>query len=171
MPKDFGEIDQRLLADTLDGDERVLLGSIHPSFLGGEHLPDYRSQEVEIARIVTQSATQDVFSLRARGGSSATSQIRYRLLDEYEAKLRLRPASSMEPLSLEQLVHLIDTASSNEFEKMGWPLVESFAWWQLEAGESSWDAIEFVSVESSVYPQLDKYYNQRLRTWAIENAE
>ena len=40
-----------LLRDTLDEDTRNRLDLIHPSFMGGEYLPDYRCDEVEIARI------------------------------------------------------------------------------------------------------------------------
>lgn len=62
MPKDFGPIVDELLEDTLDNDARVSLGQIHPSFMGGEYLPDYQRSEVEIARVVLASVTQDVYS-------------------------------------------------------------------------------------------------------------
>jgi len=42
------------------------LGAIHPSFMGGEYLPGYRRNEVEIVRIELDSTTSDVISLRAR---------------------------------------------------------------------------------------------------------
>jgi hypothetical protein len=72
MIRDYGEfgtleqLDDSLLADTLDTDTRVSLGRIHPSFMGGEYLPNYDRSEVEIARIEFESTTCDVFSLRAR---------------------------------------------------------------------------------------------------------
>jgi hypothetical protein len=46
-----------LLRDTLEEDTRESLGLIHPSFMGGEYLPDYSRHEVEIARIELQSTT------------------------------------------------------------------------------------------------------------------
>jgi len=42
------------------------LGAIHPSFMGGEYLPGYRRNEVEIVRIELDSTTSDAISLRAR---------------------------------------------------------------------------------------------------------
>lgn len=39
----------------------------HPSFVGGEYLPDYKANEVQIARIELQSTTTDVISIRAGG--------------------------------------------------------------------------------------------------------
>jgi hypothetical protein len=44
---------------------RISLGQIHPTFMGGEYLPNYCRQEVEIARIALASTTSDVISLRA----------------------------------------------------------------------------------------------------------
>jgi len=55
-----------LLQDTLDEDTRRSLDLIHPSFMGGEYLPDYRRDEIEIARIELESTTSDVISVRAR---------------------------------------------------------------------------------------------------------
>jgi hypothetical protein len=64
-----GNLDQlgeSLLADTLDEQGRKNLGLIHPTFMGGEYLPNYGRSEVEIARIELESTTNDVISLRAR---------------------------------------------------------------------------------------------------------
>ena len=55
-----------LLRETLDEGTRRSLDRIHPSFMGGEYLPDYRADEVEIARIELESTTSDVISVRAR---------------------------------------------------------------------------------------------------------
>ena len=38
-----------LLSDTLDEEVRDSIGRIHPSFMGGEYLPNYARHEVEIA--------------------------------------------------------------------------------------------------------------------------
>ena len=59
-------LSDNLLRDTLEEDTRRRLDLIHPSFMGGEYLPDYRRDEVEIARIELQSTTSDVISVRAR---------------------------------------------------------------------------------------------------------
>ena len=59
-------LSDNLLRDTLDEDTRRRLDLIHPSFMGGEYLPDYRRDEIEIARIELESTTSDVISVRAR---------------------------------------------------------------------------------------------------------
>lgn len=162
----LGPIDDGLLADRVGDADRIALGRIHPSFMGGEYLPDYGVGEVEIARVVLQSSTQDVYSLRARR-SRPGGRIRYRLLDEYEGTYELTPASSTRSLSLRELIHLLDTVEG-DIDTGGDGLVLCWAAQQLEHGDDPDDAIAFVSVESSVYPRLTRYYDARLRSWAAE---
>ena len=69
-----------LLVDTLSDEQREDLAQIHPSFRGGEFLPPYAAQELEIARIELQSSTSDVISIRAR---RADDTIFYSICDEY----------------------------------------------------------------------------------------
>ena len=69
---------QSALPDTL----RQYLGSLHPSGMGGEYLPDLAAQEVEIARITIASTTQDVTCVFAR---QAGDTIALRVVDEYTA--------------------------------------------------------------------------------------
>jgi hypothetical protein len=81
-----GKLDQlsdELLKDTLSDEARASLGKIHPTFMGGEYLPNYGRQEVEIARIELASTTSDVISLRARPSGS---RIKYRVVDEYQTE-------------------------------------------------------------------------------------
>jgi hypothetical protein len=66
----FEELFDDLLADTVDDETRKRLGCIHPTFMGGEYLPNYRRHEVEIARIELESTAVDVISLRARPAGS-----------------------------------------------------------------------------------------------------
>jgi len=70
-------------SSSLDDESRRSLGQIHPTFMGGEYLPNYRRQEVAIARIELESTTSDVISLRA---TSAGALIKYSLVDEYETE-------------------------------------------------------------------------------------
>ena len=107
----LGEIDSDLLADTVDDGIRRELGSLHPSWMGGEYLPDYLPGEVEIARIVLASVTQDIISVRSRRRLGGT-RILYRIVDEYqdepENRFTCNPKSSVGPLSLYELIGLID---------------------------------------------------------------
>src|SRR4051812_46031406 len=49
-----------LAHSTLSEADRQALGRIHPSFMGGEYLPDLSQSEVMIASITIASTTQDV---------------------------------------------------------------------------------------------------------------
>lgn len=106
MIKDYyeaGNLDQlgeSLLGDTLDEQSRKNLKLIHPTFMGGEYLPDYARSEVEIARIELEATTNDVISLRAR---SSGLRIKYRLVDEYASEFRLPQQTSSRPFSRAQL--------------------------------------------------------------------
>jgi hypothetical protein len=63
---DVEVLEERLLAESLTDEERRALGRLHPSLMGGEYLPTYQGDEVEIARVALQSTTGDVVSFRAR---------------------------------------------------------------------------------------------------------
>ena len=76
--------------------------------MGGEYLPPLRKGEVEIARISLESTTADQISVRAR---RVGERIRYRIVDEYEFKYVCHPASSDSPLSLRDLIGLMESAS------------------------------------------------------------
>ncbi len=165
----LGPIESSLLEDTLPAAERISLGRIHPSFMGGEYLPDYARGEVEIARLVLDSVTQDVFSVRARR-TRPGARIRYRLVDEYESDFQLDPASSTRPLSLRELVHLLDFATAENRDNLGLPFPESILGWQRGWGEPV--NAGFVAMESVFYPGLQEYYAHRLEAYADAcNAE
>jgi hypothetical protein len=77
------ELGDNLLSDSLDDEARNCLGFIHPTFMGGEYLPDCGRRELEIVRIELESTTYDVISLRAR---PVGSRIRYSVVDEYKSE-------------------------------------------------------------------------------------
>jgi hypothetical protein len=88
---------------TLPDEDRRALGRLHPSFMGGEYLPDRRDTEVEIARINIDSTTSDVTSVYVKAGKD---RIRYRVVDEYNGDTlsEKRTRSSKRPLSLGELI-------------------------------------------------------------------
>jgi hypothetical protein len=106
-------LEQEIKAHALDETTRERLGSLHPSFMGGEYLPDYLKGEVEIARIELQSTTSDVMSIRARRGPKS-GRIRYAIVDEYEQDFVFSPKSSSRPLTFGNLVDMIDGAAPCE---------------------------------------------------------
>ena len=111
MIRDFwevGSVDQLenpLLDDCLSGEVRRRLEMIHPTFMGGEYLPDHRKGEVEIARIELQSTTADVISIRAK---KRGERITYSICDEYDSDFNVSPKTTRNPLTLAQLIGLID---------------------------------------------------------------
>ncbi len=57
------------LQQLLDGQRCDSSAAIHPTFMGGEYLPSFEKNEVEIARIELESTTADVISIRAKIGA------------------------------------------------------------------------------------------------------
>lgn len=157
---DFEPLDAFLLAPSLPDEVRRFTGGMHPSWMGGEYLPDDREGEVEIARIVLQSVMQDVISVRARRDED---RIRYRIVDEYDSVFRLPFASSPAPLTQRRLVSLIDRARSED-----WP-EGNFIFGILEMNDVDGDRealLDFVSVSSTFYPGLAGHYAARILAWS-----
>ena len=152
--------------DSLSPDHRRVIGRLHPAFMGGEYLPDCRRGEVEIARVVLASVMQDVISIRARRGRG---RIAYRVVDEYpeHGGWRCRPRSTAEPLTLGELIRLIDGASNGDRGGRGTVLADRFRNANLEAGDDPATIRGFVTVESDLYPELAAYYAWQAEQWYL----
>lgn len=165
-PERLGEIDAGLLEDVLDDETRDALGASHPSWMGGEYLPDCLPVEVEIARVVLASVLQDVFSIRARRRRKGT-RILYRIVDEYEEPGEpgwgCRPASSARPLTMGRLIELIETARCPRFDVGDAPLTEALR--DFQEGSDPRDLVGFVAVESEFYPGLTEEFERRAEEW------
>ena len=152
-----------LCVDTLAPEDREQWGLLHPQFMGGEYLPDYRRGEIEIARIVLASSTMDVASVRAR--RSRDLRIHYRVVDEYETTFAHHPLSSKHPLSFAQLISLLDSIRQDWDE----PGREYITWCMDSAfdrtGHDPATYSHFVTVESTFYPQLEAFYCWRNDQW------
>jgi hypothetical protein len=130
-----------------------------------------RVAEFEIARIVFASTCQDVISVYARRRRGGT-RYRYRFADEYESAFALTRQSTVRPLSLRELIHLIDTATTDSMELRHERLAEGIVWWQVhEEGVDPERAAGFLRITSTVYPQLEAYYRKRLRVRAAAEVE
>lgn len=68
------------LQSALSHEERSAFGALHPAMMGGEYLPDFLKDEVEVARIELASTTADVISVRMRPSKKG---LVYRVVDEY----------------------------------------------------------------------------------------
>jgi hypothetical protein len=97
------------------------LAAMRPSWMAGEYLPDYLPGEVEIARVVLESVTQDVVSIRARRRGSER-RIVYRVVDEFASEFDFSPRSSRQPLCHDELARLIETLrnTTNPVEGLGY---------------------------------------------------
>jgi hypothetical protein len=142
----------------LGSEDRRIIGSIHPAFMGGEYLPRRKVQEVEIARITIASTTQDVTCVYAR---RTKSRIHYRVVDEYEGTTLDRDqCTSSRPLTLKQLT---------DFFLTSWDLLGC-----LEANFSDdaypRDAVHgfIVDASSSFYAEFDDLVRQRVDEWLDE---
>jgi len=146
-----------LLRETLDEDTRRSLDRIHPSFMGGEYLPDYGRDEVEIARIELESTTSDVISMRARPRGR---RIEYAVCDEYQVEYKLPQKTSSRPLSLGELIRFLDSVghpdAEPEWGRFGFVL--SFNETNLCCGADLETLEDFTSVGSDFYPELGKTF-------------
>lgn len=152
---------QQLLNEHLSLNTKQVWASIHPSFLGGEFLPERAPGEVEIARLELASVTADVISVRARPSGN---RIYYRVVDEYETRFTVRPAWSIQPLTLWQVISLINTAISDWRETPGliYPVIDVLA----HDGTDIDELQRFVRVSSTHYPELEGCFDAAFSLWA-----
>ena len=159
------ELGDSLLTDSLDDEGRKRLGLIHPTFLGGEYLPDYSRRELEIVRIELESTTYDVISLRAR---PVGSRFGYRVVDEYESEFILPQRTSQRPFSLCQLIRFLDSiqrigTGDPSWDRFGFIL--SFNQSNLECGADLEDLQNFTQVHADQYPDLASHYSRTIADW------
>lgn len=162
------KLDATLITDELGEQERLGLGRIHPSFMGGEYLPGYLPGEVEIARICLQSTTSDVISLRAR---PTPSGIAYRIEDEYEGKFTLPITESRLPLTLGELVRQFE---EGELDELPGNLATGYNDMNAEFVERE-TLRHFTQITSTIYRQLGTHFEEVFDEWArpeeIEEVE
>jgi hypothetical protein len=137
--------------------------------------------EVTVARISLATPHRDLISLRARRG--ADGRIRYRMIHDdvhgpANRRIRTSRASGDKPLSMGELVELLDTAyydgacadphDQECFGRVIWGTLRL----HFEHGVDHADAyLFFTTVTSEHYPQLEAYYRERMSEWCIDNCE
>ena len=128
-----------------------------------DFLPEREGGEVEIALISLASVTGDVISIRARRWGR---RIAYRIVDEYDTHFRFKPKSSMQPLSMGELVALIDGATGHlDGDAKG--LTSAYRSYNLDGCDAA-DLVDFVTVSSPFYPELQAYYSEEAQEWLSE---
>ena len=166
----LSEVHPDLLPDELK--DPNTLGPLHPWWMGGEFLPAYLPGEVEIARIVLESTTMDVVSIRARPHGRL---IRYRVVDEYPDigpfEVLTGPTISARPLSFGELVRLIDNTMPNP-KAFGDVTNQSYVEFIRDRNTSDGCDLDrmarFVTVDSSLYPQLYELFEERAQQWLVK---
>lgn len=159
-------IDPVISIDGLSEEERSAAGRVHPSFMGGEYLPDLFPSEVEIARVTLQSTTMDVISIRAR---RTKQRIIYRIVDEYFDnplfEYLLIQRSSVKPLKLKQLIKIIDNAQERGLDGEA-------RYWNYAYGDADPETLyDFATITSEYYPELAKWYDNANEEWLEEQLE
>ena len=168
--QDEGSVPDELLKSPLKKNLRKYLGSIHPSFMGGEYLPELEEADVIIASINLKSTTFDVIVVIAR---LVESGIEYRVEDEYmdsypEGKdhFKVQPNLSKEPLSFKEIVNLIDNAEE------GGGLIDNAKNFTYEdGGYEPEEYYDFATAESAFYPQLKDWYDEVNEEWLEEKKQ
>lgn len=151
------EIPEFLARSALTESERQAIGRLHPAFMGGEYLPDFADNEVEVARITIASTTQDVTSVFARRGKA---RIRYRVVDEYGGDTLSGKAArtSTRPLTLGELT---------DFFIGAWPLLDVLDMnFGREIGALGRMQAFIIGADSEFYPQFGALIRARVSAWA-----
>jgi len=162
----LNSIGPEVASETLSAAAREAWGRIHPALMGGEYLPGYGEHEVEIARISLDSTTADQVSIRA---CLLAGVIHYRVVDEYETEYHLPVTRSTQPLTLGELIRLLDE-TGNPFNDAGGGLVRNH-WYYIGAHSDPQEGVSFVSVSSAFYPELAGYYEDEAAHWLREQDE
>ena len=126
----------------IDDTDRRMLESVHPSYMGGNYLPEQSEGEVEVARVTIASTTWDVTCVyaRAEGG-----RIHFRVVDEYGGETLSGPGAWVAdaPLPLGEFTDRFLGA---------WDLV---ACCRCNFETDVQAALQFFTVDSWFYPGLD----------------
>ena len=150
------EFANTLIAEpTLTSEARRFQGGFHPSWMGGEYLPDRENQEVEIARITIASTTQDVTCIYAKRGAT---RIYYRVVDEYDGMtLDESTRSSIQPLTLNEVV---------TFFFKGWDILCCLEANFADHGYPKEEVQGFIlDASSSFYAEFGLLVRQRVDQW------
>ena len=89
-------------------------------------------------------------------------------MDEYESDLTWSPKAAKEPLTMAQFVRMIDTADQG----LDWPdFTDGLRDYQisfeevLPPPEDLEELVDFVTVTSEFYPELQAYYEEKASEW------
>jgi hypothetical protein len=79
-------------------------------------------------------------------------------VDEYGTEFKIQPKETVEPLSMGELIRLIDGAESDNGRRKGLTSV-------FRGGGGD---LDFVTVSSQFYPELESWYCEEAKEWCEE---
>ena len=133
---------------SLSAEDRRARAAIHPSFMGGEYLPDFEEGELEVARLSLRSVTADVISIRLRRTEDGFV---YRIVDEY---------MDQEPNGLlgEPTTIVVDQPlTMKDFGAFVVQVSRMDHWCDPESFDTEEEAQDFVVATSEFYPEFGAY--------------
>ena len=161
LDKNIDELSEFINKPKLSAEERNITGKIHPILMGGEYLPDWFENEVEIARISINSVTGDVVCVYAR---QTNEGIAYRVVDEYDGDTLNddeQPVTKS-PMTLGELTdYFMET----------WDLFGVLYMNFVEYGDEVEMAHMFIAdASSSFYRQFGEFIDQKVDAWVKEHT-
>ena len=144
----LGDLNPFFTQTSLSAEDRRARAAIHPSFMGGEYLPDYEEGELEMARLSLRSVTADVISIRLRRTEDGFV---YRIVDEYMDQdpngLLDEPTTIIvdQPLTMKDFGAFVVQVSRMDH------------WCDPESHETEEEAQDFVVATSEFYPEFGDY--------------
>jgi hypothetical protein len=129
----------------------------------------FKREEIEIARVSLKSTLGDVISIRAQRRGET---IHYRIVDDYYSdgiRYKCRPQKSTCPLTMHELIGLIDSVRVIGDDNWEGGLTNSFRNRLARNADRPPGAfVDFVSVTSEFYPELEDYYREEALEWLEE---
>ena len=136
-----------------------------------------RDSEVEIVRITLSAQTRDAFVLSARrdGRGVAYQMVHEDVHGPTRQRIRIKPTSSARPLTLGEMVALLESACfagrSHEGDERFRGVIWGNLQLQLEQGhDHADDYLSLLTVSSPHYRQLERYFGDRLDEWCLANC-
>jgi hypothetical protein len=148
-------IPPEILEGTISDELRSWISSIHPSFMGGEYLPEVEENQVEIARIILNSTTTDVISVRAR---FEDGYYYYSVVDEYQEEFLVPVDKSGKPFTFKEFIRFLNGVRLSNQDAVG--IVTLYAEININSGSSYEEMVDFQKVDSDFYPELSAYYRK-----------
>ena len=155
LPKRYPLIDYSQKPDTY-----FKSGTIHD--VKYKFLPKLRRGEVEIVRIILESANRDITSLRVR--KQKDGHFEYNIVDEYETYFCFAQPNQAEVLDLSEVINWIDGVSvegiNSEFGLGLLSITSSYI-----GGIPKEYLKEFTTIQSEFYPAITEHYRRKTNDW------